>query len=183
MLYLIILVLIYLITESLYLLTAFIQFPQPSPLVTTYLISFPVSLFIYLLLKYFWSTILQEFLLYNTVILYSCTFQNYHHHKSSYHVIIQKYYIIIDYIPHTTFHPVTHLFWPESLYLLSFLPISTLQPPPPLWQPPFVLCVYNCCCISFSIQKSLITANLFLNSFWWWKTHYFTKWPIVFEDL
>ena len=46
MLYITSLVLTYLITGRLYFLTAFIQFPLPTPLVTANLISFSVRLFV-----------------------------------------------------------------------------------------------------------------------------------------
>ena len=131
-LYLTILVLIYLITESLYLLTAFIQFPQPPPLVTTYLISFPTSFFFVCFC--FWSIFDLQYYnssCYTTQLSYITVHFKIITTISHYHVIIQKYYIIIDYIPHTTFHTVTHLFWPVSLYLIFltyFYPPTTPSP-------------------------------------------------------
>ena len=47
---------------------------------------------------------------YNIVIQYLYTFRNNHHDKSSCHLSIQSYYVIIHCIPHTVcFSPMTHL--------------------------------------------------------------------------
>ena len=126
MLYIMSLVLIYLITVSLYLLTAFIQFPLPThpPLVSS-IISFSIVCF--------WS-ILDNIMLVSSTQhsdLLLLTFQNDHEDKSSYNMTPYKNItkmLIVHFIT------VTHLFhnWKFAPLNLTHL---FLLPSPLLWQP------------------------------------------------
>ena len=139
MLYITSLVLIDLI--SLYLLTAFIQSPLfPSPASGNH----KSDLFFYVCCFFarFWSIIdLQHYVsfCYITVIWYVYTCQTGHHNKSSYgYVTLQRYYIVINCIPHTVhFLPMSHLFCKWKFVPLN-LPHLFISSPyfPSLWQTP-----------------------------------------------
>ena len=80
----------YFVIESLYLLSAFIPFPLPQ-LISRKLISFVMRLFIHLFvfcveIKY--NTVSSCYT--NAVIQHFCAFQNDHHDKSSYHLLLCK---------------------------------------------------------------------------------------------
>ena len=53
--------------------------------------------------------------------------QNYHHNKSSDHLTIQRYYIIIGYIPHTN---ISYPYWKFVPLNFPHLFISILHPTP-----------------------------------------------------
>ena len=147
--YITFLLLVFLITESLYLLTVFILFPllQPSPLVATNMISF---LWVCLFLKYNCPLILCKFLLHNKVMQYFYMFQNDYYGKSSHHLSPSK--IIHNFWPYSdTVHviTVTHLFLFYSWKLVSpNLPHQFLSSLTPLncllsGNHQFVLCTYD----------------------------------------
>ena len=131
MLYSTSIVLVYLFTGNLYVLSIIIQFtsPHPLPLVNTYF--FPMSLFIC-----FWNIINQQHYISSHCttqwfIISGCfkivTIKNL--------VTVQRYYIIVDCIPYIVcFITVIHLSCD-----LPQLFISSLHPSP-LWQ---TLCIYN----------------------------------------
>ena len=140
MFYIIFLVLIYFITETLYLLTAFNQFlfPYSSHLVTTNLISFSMNLFLC------WNIIdLQHYVSswYIRVILYFCPFQNDHHDNSSYHLSPYKdmhnHWL---YSPYRTVHPMTYLFCNWDFVSLNFPHLFHSSPLP---LPPATTCLFS----------------------------------------
>ena len=121
------------------------------PLIITNLISFSMSLFVC-----FWSIIdLQHY------VSSGCTVQWFNisiHFKmiatiNLLSVIIQIYYIFIDYIPHTVyFIPMTHLFCNWKFVPLN-LPHLFLSSPHlfPLWKPP-VCSLYIWLCFVMSLH-------------------------------
>ena len=147
----------YLITGGLYLSTTFVQLPLLTLLFVraTYPISFSMSS-----LVCFWSIIELEqysFLVHNIVIWYFCTFQNDHHDKSSLlSATAQRYYIIIDYIPHTVW---LICLLTESLYLL--ISLTYFSPPPTSGSYLFVLCTYDSvfCLVMFVHLLCFLDSN------------------------
>ena len=131
--YVIFLVLICLITRSLYFLTAFIESPPTPPLlqVTTNLI-----------LTYNGHVLdTQDSIFYKL--------QNDHHNKSSYcyHIKILLYFWL--YSPHCTSYPQAHLFFLLKVCTSWFLSLYQVPPPvrprpPVLWQPlVYSWCLYD----------------------------------------
>ena len=154
MLYITYLVLIYLKAGSLYLLTTSIQFPVPwpLPLVTTNVISFSISLFICLFVKYNWPTTECYFLIHNIfdisvhfkMIMIINLVMICHH---------TKILTIIEYVNHAEhFTPLTHLFCNWKFVHLNLPHPFLFSPTPfPSGNHQFVLCIYDSVsCISLS---------------------------------
>ena len=127
MLYITCLVYIYLIIESLWLLSTFIQFPYPHLLPPVKYISSISMLF----LKYKQPTILCQFLVHNIMSLCFCTLQNNHQDNSSYHLSLYK-----DVAISLSTFPILYTsslwltcFVTGSLYLLiSLIPFTHWEP-------------------------------------------------------
>ena len=154
------LVFICLITGSLCLLTAFIQFHLPPSSPGNHnLISFPVSLFVC-----FWNIIdLCQFLLHNIVIQYFYTFQNDLYNKSSYGMSPYKGVTqLLTIFPTLYISYLWHLFCNGKFVPLN-LPHIFLSSPHPasLWQPP-VLSIYN------SVSVMFVNLFWFLDSICKW---------------
>ena len=155
MLYSTSLVFIYLITESLCILIAFIQLPYPSSfLVTKKIWSFFYE-FVCLILRYNWPSTLFSYFYETWCFDISIHFKKITRKKCSYAVSPQKYYMFIARSPHCAFH--THelfvlqieVFTSWFLSLISFLffftynvaLISGIQPSES------VICVCVCVCV------------------------------------
>ena len=121
-------------------------------------------MFVCLFLKYIIKLQYYASSHYRVQWFFSYAFQNDHHNKSSYDISPQRYYLVIDYIPHTVhLIPMTHLFC-KWKFVSLYLPHLFLSSPTPSL---VTICLFSVS-VTLFLFCNVYSFVLFLDSTFKW---------------